>query len=131
MGVNEAGRPLIHTNHGYGHGVAEAPKSAGEKTAGKYKAKGQTRPYQTPGPPLQNSLFQKPRMPPLQRSVSSSSLLNVARLILLSLGLRRPKPMPQSWSLKPPSASHFTVLPALTPMMQAVTTQPTASTTPT
>ena len=26
MGVNEAGRPLIHTNHGYGHGVAEAPK---------------------------------------------------------------------------------------------------------
>lgn len=31
MGVNEAGRPLIHTNHGYDHGVAEAPKYAPAK----------------------------------------------------------------------------------------------------
>ncbi len=26
MGVNEAGRPMIHNNHAYGHDVAEAPK---------------------------------------------------------------------------------------------------------
>ena len=43
MGVNEAGRPMIHNNHAYGHDVAEAPKTRRRKTPAKGWKRGRTK----------------------------------------------------------------------------------------
>ena len=79
MGVNEAGRPMIHNNHAYGHDVAEAPKHRRRKNT---RQRLEARAHQTPRPPFQKQ--QKQRLPALQRRLGRSRVLNVATLIMLS-----------------------------------------------